>query len=210
MGFLVDISVKVETAEALRYLKRVGERNLPLAVAQSLTASAKHLQKVQTRSLPRYFDRPTPFTRKAFGISIAKARDFKLGRLKASVFAKPAQAKYLEFGVYGGTRRPNRRAVIVPGSQARLNRYGNLTRRFVAQQLSKPNVFSGTINGLAGVWERRRDGTLRLLVHYQPSTEYDRRYPYHQISERVVPREVSKQLNRAIQRAVKAASYSRR
>ena len=203
IGFFMDIKVNLETKEAAKYLRRVGERNIPLAVAQSLTATAKHLQKVQTRLLPKYLDRPTKFTERAFAVRMAKARDFKTGRINSAVFAKDVQQSYLQYAVYGGTRSPKGRALIVPGAKTRLNRYGNLTRNYVRRMASRDDTFSANLNGVEGLWQRTRRGN-KLLVLYAPTANYDKRYPFHQISARIVPREITKQLNRAIRRAAKA------
>jgi hypothetical protein len=47
------------------------------------------------------------------------------------VFAKDIQAGYLKFNVEGGRRRPKARAIVVPGPDAKLNRYGNFTRNYI-------------------------------------------------------------------------------
>jgi hypothetical protein len=47
---MLEISVSADIKEASRYLRKVGERNIPLAVAQALTGTAKHLAKVQALS----------------------------------------------------------------------------------------------------------------------------------------------------------------
>ena len=203
IGLILDISIKTDTREARRYLKRVGERNIPLAVAQSMTATAKHLAKVQKRSLTRYIDRPTKFTERAFAVQMAKARDFKTGKMNAAVFAKDIQQGYLQYAVYGGTRTPKGRAIIVPGAKTRRNRYGNLTRNYMQRMVSRDDTFSGSINGVEGLWQRTTRGN-KLLVLYSRTAEYEKRYPFHEISARIVPREITKQLNRAIIRAAKA------
>jgi hypothetical protein len=201
---MLEISVTADIKEAFRYLRKVGERNIPLAVAQALTGTAKHLAKVQARSTARHFDRPTKFTQRGFGVRMAKASDYKRGTMFSRVFAKDIQAGYLKFGVEGGRRTPKARAIVVPGPDAKLNRYGNFTRNYIKTQLAKPDTFSGTIGGVAGIWQRSKRGENKLLAVYKPGIEYDRRYPYHQISARIVPREVTKQLNRSIRRAAKA------
>ena len=168
-----------------------------------MTATAKHLQKVQTKSLPKFIDRPTRFTQRAFAVQMAKARDFKTGEIKAAVFAKTIQQKYLEFVVYGGRRTPKSRAIVVPGAKTRLNRYGNLPRNYVRRMAARDDTFSANINGVEGLWQRTKRGN-KLLVIYSQSADYEKRYPFHQISARIVPREITKQLNRAIKRAAKA------
>ena len=109
---MLQISVTADIKEASRYLRRVGERNIPLAVAQALTGTAKHLAKVQARSTALHFDRPTEFTQRAFGVRMAKAADYKRGTMFSRVFAKDIQAGYLKFGVEGGRRTPKARALF--------------------------------------------------------------------------------------------------
>ena len=53
---MLQISVTADIKEASRYLRKVGERNIPLAVAQALTGTAKHLAKVQARSTALHFE----------------------------------------------------------------------------------------------------------------------------------------------------------
>jgi len=102
----MQIKVDADIQQAQKYLRRVGERNIPLAVAQSLTATAKHLRNVQSRSMTKHFDRPVKFTQNAFRLKIAKAREFKSGVMSSAIIAKDIQQQYLSFQVDGGTRRP--------------------------------------------------------------------------------------------------------
>ena len=92
---MLQISVTADIKEASRYLRKVGERNIPLAVAQALTGTAKHLAKVQARSTALHFDRPTKFTQRAFGVRPPKVADYKRGTMFSRGFAKDIQAGYL-------------------------------------------------------------------------------------------------------------------
>jgi hypothetical protein len=185
-------------------LKRVGERNIPMALAQSLTGTAKHLQKVQKRSLRKYLDNPTPFTEKAMGLNMADWKDFKRGTMFARVFVYRVQSRYLEYQVYGGIRNPPKRANVVPGKDTKVNKYGNLSRKYVQTQLSKPSTYVGKINGVSGIWQRFKSGRQKLLVLFTGATEYRARYPFFRISDRIVARELPKQINKAVRRALKA------
>ena len=44
VGGIMQIKVDADIQQAQKYLRKVGERNIPLAVAQSLTVTAKHLK----------------------------------------------------------------------------------------------------------------------------------------------------------------------
>jgi len=201
-----SINVETDIREAQRMLKRVGERNVPLALAQSLTKTVVHLRKVQRRTLPKHIDRPTPWTRDGILFQRAEVRDYKRGTMFASVFVKPDRESYLKYQVYGGRRLPKRRAVVVPGSQTKLNKFGNLAgmKTFISKELGKPNTFTGTINGQAGLWRRMKSGRTKLLVLFADSANYTGgRWPFFRISERIVARELPKQLNRAVKRALR-------
>lgn len=196
------INVETDIREAQRMLKRVGERNIPLAIAQSLTGTAVHLRKVQMRMLPKHIDRPTPFTKKGILYQRAEWKDFKRGTMFARVYVNSPQDSYLKYQVYGGTRSPPNRSNIVPGKEARVNKFGNLSRKFVRTELAKPNTYVGKINGVSGIWQRYKSGRQKLLVLFTGATQYQSRYPFFRISDRIVARELPKQLNKAVRRAL--------
>lgn len=202
-----SINVETDVKAAIKQLKRVGERNLPLAIAQSLTATAKHLRKVHRRTMPRYIDKPTRFTQNGLGLEMARWRDFKRGTMYARVFGFDDRQEYMKFLVHGGRRLPEKRAIVVPGKHVRLNKHGNLTRKFVKTQLAKENTFVGTVLGVNGVWQRfkrtSKGQRLKLLVMFAPETNYRQiKWPFYKISAKIVDRELPKQINKAVRRAL--------
>ena len=200
-GFKINVETDIKAAAA--QLKRVGERNVPLALAQSLTKTAKHLTDVQKRVIPKYIDRPTRFTKNGFGTTFARWRDHSRGAMFSAVYVRPIQAEYLKYQVYGGKRTPPGRAIVVPGQQTRLNKFGNLTRKYLQTQLARDDTHTATINGTAGLWKRMKSGRLKLLVLFTDDANYTaNRYPFFKISEKVVNRELPKQLNKAVRRAL--------
>ena len=197
------INVETDIKKAAKMLKRVGERNLPLAIAQSLTATAAHLRKVQQSTLPKYIDRPTPWTKKGIFYKRADWRDYRRGTLYASVYVDKDRADYLKFQVFGGRRLPKKRAVVVPGLKTRLNKYGNLSKKFIQTQLAKENTYIDKINGTAGLYQRQKSGRLKLLVLFADDANYKpNRWPFYKISKRIVARELPKQVNKAVRRAL--------
>ena len=89
----------------------------------------------------------------------ANKSDFKTG-LHSRVYLMPTQAEYLRYQIEGGTRTPKGTAIAVPTSNVKLNRYGNLAggQGRIKRLLAKKNTFQGTINGVAGVWQRPKRG----------------------------------------------------
>jgi len=165
-------------------LNDVAKRQLPFAIARALTATAKDVQGVLTTALPRQLDKPTPFTMKAFAVTPATKQS-----LTAKVYIKPAQWKYLRYQIEGGVRKPNKRVLIVPKA-IRLNQYGNMQRGAIKKLLTKAKVFSGTIDGVSGIYERkgRGQGSMQLVVGYSDKVAYRKRYPFKEIAHRAVPK----------------------
>ena len=201
-------------------------KQLPFAMARALTATAWDIQRHITEELPNYLDRPTPFTRKAFGVQRANKRE-----LRARVFVKDRQSRYLKYQVEGGTRTPKGRAIVVPytrGGAIKLNKYGNLPRGRVAKLIAQNKTFSGTVKGTPGVW--RRTGTksrptkgrrytpraapqgtagqgryLQLLIGYESFASYQPRLPMLALAREEYRRVWSRNVAQSLALAVKTA-----
>jgi len=216
----MQISVKSDVDKALKSMSRLHKKQVPFAAALGLTMTAKKVAKVEQRMMVRELDRPTPFTIKGVRWQGANKKDFATGRLHSRVYLMPTQAEYLHYQIEGGTRTPKGQAIAVPTSNVRLNRFGNLAggQGRIKRLLAKKNVFQGTINGVAGVWQRpkrgkrSRGGTgtvgqsgLKLLVAYESSAQYRPRFDFYGIAERSVRTNVGKEMDKAIGRALRSA-----
>ena len=165
--------------------------------------------------------RPTLFTIKGVRWQGASKNDFKTGRLRSRVYLMPTQAEYLRYQIEGGTRTPKGTAIAaVPTSNVKLNRYGNLAggQGSIKRLLAKKNVFQGTIGGVAGVWQRPKRGKrsrgdsgtigqsgLKLLVAYESSTQYQPRFDFYGIGARSVRTNISKEMDKAVTKALASA-----
>lgn len=170
------VSIPIDSKATRAYLSSVGKKQLPYATARALTWTAKDVSQALSAELDQFLDRPTPFTRRAFGTIRATKR-----RLRAYVFIKDVQAEYLKYAINGGTRAPRGKAIGVPSSNMRLNKYGNMPRGRLQKLLSDPRNFSGTIKGVPGIWRRtggKRNPGVKLLVAWEPKASYRRRYPF--------------------------------
>lgn len=159
-------------------MNAIQNKQLPFAIARALTETARDSVKPAIeKRIETAFDNPTPFTKKGVGwVGATKAR------LVATVLIKPIQADYLKLQETGGTRKPKGRALVIP-SQIRLNKYGNIPRRKLQQLLQKPNVFSGRVGGVGGVWQRMKGGKLKLLARYADSADYEPRFDFAKTAE---------------------------
>ena len=145
-------------------------KDLAFVEAAALTDTVKDAAKIVPAEMDRQIDRPTKFTRDSVRIIPAKKT-----RLVAGVAIKDIQARYLHWIYRGGTRKPKRRAIVVPVKASR-NKHGNLTRRYMQKQLAKPNTFSGRVGKVAGLWQRMRNGRLKLLVAYEAKATYEKSF----------------------------------
>ncbi|MDH1088824.1 hypothetical protein N5C79_20185 [Pantoea brenneri] len=126
------------------------QKQIPFATAQALTSVARKIQAAEKTALSRKLENPTPFTVNAVGSAGAR-RD----NLVAKVFVRDIAASYLEPFEFGGDHKLNSQALLNP-KNIKLNKYGNLTRNKMAQLKAKPDVFVGEIDGVNGVWQRKK------------------------------------------------------
>ena len=119
-------------------------------MSDALNAVAEAARVALGKATDVYFDRPVPFTERAFGMFHAHGGP----EPEAGVFVMPIQAKYLELEIYGGVRRAGDYAtmpdgVLVPARDTPLDAYGNIPRNYVQQQEADPRV-SWAVLGPAG------------------------------------------------------------
>jgi hypothetical protein len=173
---------------------------------------AGQIRDAEQSGLERDLDRPAPFTKRGMFVARASKR-----RPVGVVGFKKVQSHYLALQASGGTRRAKRKAVVVPVG-ARLNKYGNMPRGALKRQLAKPNVFSGKVKGVAGVWQRpdrgrRRDGTrgtkrakgLKLLAVYKSAVKYSPRLKFETRAKVLASREIGPAIAKHLAYAVKTA-----
>lgn len=161
-------------------LDDVLRRQLPFAAARALTETARDAEKAVQERIGAAFDRPAPFTVRSVFV-----RPASKGRLVAVVGIKDRQAGYLRIQETGGSRKPQRRALVVPQA-ARLNTYGNMPRGAVKRYLARSDTFEATINGQPGIWQRQSRGRLRLLVAYEDTAAYEPRFGFEETARSTV------------------------
>jgi hypothetical protein len=171
-----------------RRFKALASDQVPFAVATGLTRIAQRAQNDVERSLPQKIDRPTPFTQRGVGSTVATKR-----RPTSRVFIKRVQAQYLGLLERGGTLRPKRKSLVVPAG-VRLNRYGNLTRNKVKKLLARKDVFSGTVNGTPGIWQRRKRKGPKLLIAYTKQRQVTPQLGFRQTAVNSIKRNASERM----------------
>ena len=179
---LTSINVRADVKALERSLNDMARKQIPFATARALTTTAKLVQARLTREMPDIFDRPTPFTMRAIGVTSASKSN-----LTATVFVKDQQAKYLEIEETGGTRTPAKTALVLP-AQIKRNLYGNIARGALQRAKAKSNVFIGTVHGVGGFWMRTNNGGVRLLAEFKAKASYKPIFKFNERAEQSVRR----------------------
>ncbi|MEI7167645.1 hypothetical protein WCU72_03185 [Pectobacterium parmentieri] len=125
------------------------KKQIPFATAQALTSVARKIQAAQKTAITRTFDNPTPFTVNSVGSQGARKDN-----LTARVFVKEKASVYLEPFEFGGQHKINGAALLNP-KNIKLNKYGNLGNRKMDSR-KKDNTFVGDVNGVGGLWQRKK------------------------------------------------------
>lgn len=194
---MIEISVRWDIDAVLRRVK-AAERQIPFATAKALTRTAIDARRDVMDALPKVFDRPNPFTMRGIGY-----RQATKATLSAAVFIRDKQAEYLSRQIAGGTRRPRRRALALP-TTAPLDRYGNVQRGWWQRMRNRRDVFSGTVRGIPGIWQRSRDG-LKLLLAFAPKADYEARFDFVGIVRKNVGRNFQRHFRESLEAAMRTA-----
>lgn len=190
--------MKTNTDEVLRQLRGKLERQIPFAVSKALNDTGKQIQQDLAQDLERLLDRPTPFTKRAFGLKRATKTSPRI-----TIFIKDIQAQYLQYAISGG-----RRDEKVQPVNTRLNKYGNIPglrgNRKIRALLARPDTFNGRINGTEGIWQRTKSG-LKLLMVFDQTPTYQRRFPFRVLTVRSFKRNIYANTRKAVIQAIRTA-----
>jgi hypothetical protein len=222
---LFVLSIEGDARALERKLDSLGKKQLPFAASQTANRLARQAIADERAEMEKVFDRPTPWVLNAFAWKKATARS-----LTAEVFARDFAGKgnpawkSLAPEAFGGTRRMKRfeRALqaiggggfAVPGSGAKLNRFGNISQGDIVKMLSALGAAETHTGYLANRTPRsagrrgrkqdsyfiahaRDDGrplaiyrvvgpgkVEPVLVFTQKTPIYRERFPYHETAQR--------------------------
>lgn len=185
-------------------------RTIKPAQARGLNAAAELIKADLATATKTSFNRPRPFTQSAFAFFKATARKGKDPDVKIRV--KSLQARYFEIQVHGGVRRvgdysTTSKGSVVPGKGAKLNAFGGLPRRFLAQQEAKKDVFweeRGKDNRPT-LFRREKDGTLKMLAVIVPALKLKQRFDFYGIVRKSADKHVSSEVKKAMRAAIRRA-----
>lgn len=199
------VSVSSNARDLRRELTEFARRKLPFAISAAINETMADVEKWTARQILRVFDRPTPWTRRAFRRRMSSPRT-----LAGHIFAMDRQAFYLTYQESGGDRQPKSQANVFP-VEAPLNAYGNLKNRYVGRAIRRKKTFSGTpFSGKAprsgqpaGVWERiggKKNPRLRLLVGWTGAASYKPRFNWQEGAFKAAHKSFPERLAKAMER----------
>lgn len=189
--------MSIRIAASIDHIARSEEARHRKATAIALTKTGADVSRALVDEMRSTFDRPTPFTLRAFRLRMAT-----MSSMEAVVYAMPRQASYLATQIEGGSRpsagferriqtlggRP-----VVPGAGAQLNSYGNMSLAFIkrATAAASKRFFIGKPRGHAsapaGVWMRTKGGLKPVMLSADGAT-YQRRFDMHGVAGEVIGR----------------------
>ncbi len=225
----ITLDIKSELPKAIRWTDTM-TKQLPFAISQALNSTAFDARTALGGATRQYFDRPNRFTQSAFLYSKSSKRN-----LEATVYANDQQgrdrARYLRFGIAGGTR-PQKgferkflgsivgtrtipaTAQLQPTSLVKLDASGGVslaTIKRIQKGLSgnaRGGFFIGTPKGgdrPPGIYRRSREQLFPYFIATEQRARYTPRFPMAQIGQKVVQRRFGQYLRSSLERAVAGA-----
>ena len=208
------LSVSSDVKKLTKRIDQKYKRQIAFVTSRALNSSAFDARADVQKALPKFLDRPNPYTVKS--VQVLKSSKKKLisavgfasktfGKLPRNAGIPPAE--YMKRLIAGGVRRKKTpRGLAVPVT-ARVNKFGHLARNYLTKQVDKPRSFIKEIKGTLGVWEERGRGknkSLRLLVSFKDRTTYPGGlFPLKTIVKNSVKKTFSRNFSKAFKDAIK-------
>lgn len=131
---LLTVGYDMSYAELEKSLDRIAKKAMPRAAAELLNKAAFGIRRELIDYTTKIFDRPNTFTRNAWVVD--KAKPTQGPKMFAAVKARPKQAEYLRFQIFGGKRQTGD-AGSGPYDlfvySAKVTQYGGVDRRYLSK-----------------------------------------------------------------------------
>tara|TARA_Y100001963_G_C6653844_1_gene387045 strand:- start:47 stop:694 length:648 start_codon:yes stop_codon:yes gene_type:complete len=212
------LSVSSDVKKLTKRIDKQYRRQIPFATSVALNSTAFDARADVQEALPKFLDRPSPFTIK--GVQVKKSSKKKLisavgfasktfGKLPAGTGIPPAE--YMKRLIKGGTRNPYNKYIAIPATKRDQNKYGSLKRGQVRRLLSnKAKYFGGVPKGNEnwgfGIWERTGKGgrkSIRKRVIFVDQAKYEKKFPFKRLVVQTIKKTFSKNFQKAFKNAIK-------
>lgn len=223
---MASITLDADLSGAINWSASLA-RQMPFATSVALNRTAFDIRQLFNYETQRYFDRPVPFTQRAFLVERSTKQN-----LEAVVYAEAKRARYLRFGIDGGLR-PQKGfekkflgsvvesgqipagSQFMPTSLVKLTAAGNVslaTIRRIQAGLSTTNArggfFVGTPRGgdrPPGIYRRSREQLFPYFIATSDTGSYTPRFPIDDVASKVVQRRFAAYYETALSRAIATA-----
>lgn len=162
---MIGLSISVDISNTERYLDKV-QKQIPFAIAKSLTKTAQDIKKDERIEMTRVFDRPTRYTLNSLYVLPArKSKLVAVVKIKDEAIKGNAAVKYLKEQMEGGGRsyKGFEKLLIsrgqmpsgmyaVPSRTMKLNKFGNVTNGMIQK------ILSG-LGAQRDIYQRSRSGS---------------------------------------------------
>jgi hypothetical protein len=184
------VNIQADVKEFTRKWNSTRRKKIPSIIRNTLNDLAMGSRTRLQQTLPKYVDKPTPFTLKSilFEKTDKHKLESKVGFLSATFPKKARRANigtypsdYMSLLTHGGTRLPKRKAIAVPTNSYKTNKFGNIKRGDIRRLLNKPNYFSDSIKGRDGIFKRDKKNNVTMVIAFEPETTYQGGYPFYSI-----------------------------
>ena len=225
----ISLTIDQDLSRATAWTKAV-QKQLPFATSVALNNVAFDARKAINAGTKGAFHVPVKFTQNAFLVQKSKKKS-----LAAFVYAQDKagkdRARYLRFGIAGGTRPqkgmdayfanaiPNdgtipAGAYFMPTSLVKTNASGNVTQatlRRISKGISgdpRGGFFIGTPRGgkrPPGIYRRSREQLFPYFIATTDRPDYTGRFDIEAIGAKVIQRNFGKHFNAALSKALSTA-----
>lgn len=234
---MMDIQVSIQGLPSLSDALRGFEDEIPKATAQSITFTAERVQRDLAAAMTDVFQNPTPFTLNSVRKTSATPRKLWAEvKLKDEASMGRPAARYLAAQIQGGSREQkpsefkltmggfiDRDQRLVPGDDAPLNAYGNISGPQMVKAMSnigaQLDTYQNTSSAVAkrrqrrsgrqyfwmrgvGIYWREKGAGLRSFMVVVDKVDYQKRFDFHGIAESSVARHLPEQVKRSIDRVL--------
>ena len=197
----MNLNINADIKPLLKNLNK-SDIKVKFAIKDGIDSTLDLVKKAEIHQLKKDIDRPTPFTQNAFVVKKTRFNDVSF---EGRVITKPIQEKYLMTQVYGGVVQAKRSYIGVPTKKADLNAYGNLKGRR-SGLVKRRTDFIANVNNIRGVYRRVGKGEnqkLDLIVGFERSVNYSKRFKFFEAGNRVVRNHLKKRLQIQINKKFK-------
>ena len=197
----MNLNISADLKPLLKNLNK-SDIKVKFAIKDGIDSTLDLVNKAEIHQLKKDIDRPTPFTQNAFVVKKTRFNDVSF---EGRVITKPIQEKYLMTQVYGGVVQAKRSYIGVPTKKADLNAYGNLKGRR-SGLVKRRTDFIANVNNIRGVYRRVGKGEnqkLDLIVGFERSVNYSKRFKFFEAGNRVVRNHLKKRLQIQINKKFK-------